>query len=92
MTVEDPAGPALRSRSATRRSSHEAVPGPARGTVVEVFRKGYSLKDRLLRPALVKVAKGDDGDESEAAGARYTDAARDPSSRCRSEQNEVDRG
>jgi molecular chaperone GrpE len=38
--------------------SHEAVPGFADGTVVEVFRKGYRLKDRLLRPALVKVAKG----------------------------------
>jgi len=34
---------------------------------VEVFRKGYSYKDRLLRPALVKVAKGE-GDES-GAGA-----------------------
>ena len=47
---------------------HEAVPGLAEGTVVEVFRKGYSYKDRLLRPALVKVAKakepsdGTDGD------------------------------
>ena len=29
----------------------------AEGTVVAVFRKGYALKDRLLRPALVKVAK-----------------------------------
>jgi len=27
---------------------------------VEVFRKGYRFKDRLLRPALVKVAKGGD--------------------------------
>ena len=38
--------------------SHEAVPGFAEGDVVEVLRKGYSFKDRLLRPALVKVAKG----------------------------------
>ena len=29
--------------------------------MVEVFRKGYRYQDRLLRPALVKVAKGDDG-------------------------------
>jgi molecular chaperone GrpE len=37
---------------------HEETPGFAEGTVVETFRKGYSFKDRLLRPALVKVAKG----------------------------------
>ena len=36
---------------------HEAVPGVPEGTVVAVLRKGYSYKDRLLRPALVKVAK-----------------------------------
>lgn len=41
--------------------SHENVPGHAEGTVVEVFGKGYTYKDRLLRPALVKVAKGEDG-------------------------------
>jgi molecular chaperone GrpE (heat shock protein) len=28
------------------------------GTVAEVFRKGYKYKDRLLRPALVKVSSG----------------------------------
>jgi molecular chaperone GrpE len=38
--------------------SHEPVPGQPEGTVVEVYRKGYALKDRLLRPALVKVAAG----------------------------------
>jgi molecular chaperone GrpE len=37
---------------------HEEAPGFADGTVVETFRKGYYFKDRLLRPALVKVAKG----------------------------------
>lgn len=36
---------------------HEIAPGVPAGTVVEAFRKGYSYKDRLLRPALVKVAK-----------------------------------
>ena len=41
--------------------SAEAVPGVAEGTVVEVFRKGYGYKGRLLRPALVKVAKGGAG-------------------------------
>jgi molecular chaperone GrpE len=41
--------------------SHEPSAGFADGTVVEVFRKGYSYKGRLLRPALVKVAKGGHG-------------------------------
>jgi molecular chaperone GrpE len=41
--------------------SHEPSAGFADGTVVEVFRKGYSYKGRLLRPALVKVAKGGPG-------------------------------
>ena len=44
--------------------AHEKVPGHAEGTVVEVFGKGYSFKDRLLRPALVKVAKGEDDPDS----------------------------
>jgi molecular chaperone GrpE len=47
---------------------HEAVPGFEEGTVVEVFRKGYTLHDRLLRPALVKVAKGDAPDEGTESG------------------------
>jgi len=38
--------------------AHEPAPGFPEGTVVEVYRKGYSYRDRLLRPALVKVAKG----------------------------------
>jgi molecular chaperone GrpE len=41
--------------------SHEPAAGFTDGTVVEVFRKGYSYKGRLLRPALVKVAKGAQG-------------------------------
>jgi molecular chaperone GrpE len=44
--------------------AHEKAPGHQEGTVVDVFGKGYSYKDRLLRPALVKVAKGDDDDDS----------------------------
>jgi molecular chaperone GrpE len=36
---------------------HEATPGFEIGTVAEVYRKGYTFKDRLLRPALVKVAR-----------------------------------
>jgi molecular chaperone GrpE len=37
--------------------AHEPVPGFKEGTVVEVYGKGYSYRDRLLRPSLVKVAK-----------------------------------
>jgi molecular chaperone GrpE len=40
---------------------HEPAEGFAAGTVAEVFRKGYTYKGRLLRPALVKVASGDAG-------------------------------
>jgi molecular chaperone GrpE len=37
--------------------THEVVPGHHEGEVVEEFRRGYKLGDRLLRPAMVKVAK-----------------------------------
>ena len=47
---------------------HEPVPGLAEGEVAEVFRKGYLFGERLLRPALVKVAKGDDPDDGHEGG------------------------
>ncbi len=59
IVAEDPTGGAFDPES-HQALSHEAVPGSADGTIVEVFRKGYRFKDRLLRPALVKVAKGDE--------------------------------
>lgn len=48
--------------------SHEPAPGQPEGTVVEVLGKGYSYKDRLLRPAMVTVAAGggEGGDDSGA--------------------------
>ena len=49
--------------------AHERVPGHDEGTVVEVFGKGYTYKERLLRPALVKVAKGPDDDSGGDPGA-----------------------
>lgn len=57
--------PALEDRFDPHR--HEAVDRVdtterEEGTVVEVLQKGYFLKDRLLRPALVKVAKRPDGE------------------------------
>jgi molecular chaperone GrpE len=50
--------------------SHEVVPGFEEGTIVEVYRKGCSLDGRLVRPALVRVAKAEpseDGDREEDA-------------------------
>ena len=41
----------------------------AAGTVVQVFQKGYLLNDRVLRPALVAVAKARDGTAAGPAGA-----------------------
>ena len=40
---------------------HEPAAGFEPGTVAEVYRKGFRYRDRLLRPALVKVASGDEG-------------------------------
>jgi molecular chaperone GrpE len=63
VTVEDPAGQPfdpLRHQAL----SHDPAPGVPEGTVVSVLRRGYSFRDRLLRPALVTVAKGSD-DETE---------------------------
>jgi molecular chaperone GrpE len=40
--------------------SQSDVPGVAPGTVTNVFQKGYLLNGRLLRPALVVVARHDD--------------------------------
>jgi molecular chaperone GrpE len=37
--------------------AHEAVEGRRDGEIIEEFRRGYLLGDRLLRPAMVKVAK-----------------------------------
>ena len=38
--------------------AHDSVEGHREGEVIEEFRRGYMLGDRLLRPAMVKVAKG----------------------------------
>jgi molecular chaperone GrpE len=57
VTVDDPKGrpfDPLRHQAL----SYDPAPGLADGTVVSVLRRGYSFRDRLLRPALVTVAKG----------------------------------
>ena len=38
--------------------SHEPAEGRREGEIVEEFRRGYMLGDRLLRASMVKVAKG----------------------------------
>ncbi|HEY5768901.1 MAG TPA: nucleotide exchange factor GrpE [Terrimicrobium sp.] len=38
--------------------AHEPSPGVAEGAVVRQLRKGFKLKDRLIRPASVVVSKG----------------------------------
>jgi molecular chaperone GrpE len=58
VTVEDPRGEPF-DPSRHQALVHEPAPGYADGTVVEVYNKGYTFKDRLLRPALVKVAKAE---------------------------------
>jgi molecular chaperone GrpE len=37
--------------------TYESSPGHAEGEVIEEVRRGYTLGERLLRPAMVKVAK-----------------------------------
>jgi molecular chaperone GrpE len=48
----------------------EDVAGFDKGMVADVFRNGYLFKDRLLRPALVKVASGppEEGEDAVDAG------------------------
>lgn len=38
--------------------SYEPAEGHRDGEIVEEFRRGYTIGDRLLRPSMVKVAKG----------------------------------
>ena len=38
--------------------THEHAEGRREGEIIEEFRRGYMLGDRLLRPSMVKVAKG----------------------------------
>jgi molecular chaperone GrpE len=68
VVIDDPLGRRFDPK-AHQALSHEPAPGHEEDTVVEVFRKGYSYKGRLLRPALVKVAKAGSpagGTDSEA--------------------------
>jgi molecular chaperone GrpE len=69
VTIEDPTGQPfdpLRHQAL----STEVDPGQPDGTVLEVFRKGYALRDRLLRPALVKVSEGAEDPEGASRGEK----------------------
>jgi molecular chaperone GrpE len=54
----DPVGAAFNPEHHQAMSAID-VPGAAPGSVVQVYQKGYLLNDRLLRPALVVVARDD---------------------------------
>lgn len=69
VTIEDPQGQPF-DPERHQALAHEHVPGFDEGTVVEVFRKGYALRDRLLRPALVKVAKAAEGASGASSGEK----------------------
>lgn len=56
LVTVDPTGQAFNPEQQQAISMVDA-PGVAPGTVVQVFQKGYVLNERLLRPALVVVAK-----------------------------------
>jgi molecular chaperone GrpE len=71
VSIDDPAGRPF-DPEVHQALAHEPAAGYEDGAVVEVFRKGYSLRGRLLRPALVKVAKGPSGDHDDS-GDRGSD-------------------
>lgn len=59
MSVVDPAGAPFNPEHHQAISQVDAPEGVAPGAVVTVFQKGYVLNERLLRPALVVVARND---------------------------------
>ncbi len=57
--------------------SYDEAPGHEDGTVVQVFAKGYFHRERLLRPALVQVARGAAPADAAAQPASATEPARE---------------
>ena len=49
----------ISTRTFTRRSRTSPPTGRRDGEVIEEFGRGYMLNDRMIRPAVVKVAKGE---------------------------------
>ena len=60
LSVVDPLGQAFDPDQHQAISQSEAGAGVVPGTVTQVFQKGYLLNSRLLRPALVVVARHED--------------------------------
>lgn len=56
LRIDDPTGRRFDPQFHQALSTEEA-PGVEEGTIVAVYRRGFLLGERLLRPALVKVAK-----------------------------------
>ncbi|MCK9909253.1 nucleotide exchange factor GrpE, partial [Microbacteriaceae bacterium K1510] len=52
-------------------------PDVAPGTIVQVYQEGYSLGDRVLRPAMVVVAKGGEKRSAEGKDASEPKASDD---------------
>jgi molecular chaperone GrpE len=67
LVVEDPTGTPF-DPSRHQALAHEVVPGADPGTVVETFRKTYLFRERLLRAALVRVAKEPEPSEAVEPG------------------------
>lgn len=59
LALLDPTGQSFNPEHHQAISQAEAPEGVAPGSVVQVFQKGYLLNERLLRPALVVVARQD---------------------------------
>ncbi len=59
LVLLDPAGQAFNPEHHQAISQVDPPAGVAPGAVVTVFQKGYLLNERLLRPALVVVARAD---------------------------------
>jgi len=64
VVVLDPAAGEAFDPTVHQALLHEPAPGFPEGSVAEVLRRGYSFGERLLRPALVKVAKSSDPEEA----------------------------
>jgi len=62
----DPAGQKFDPHQ--HQAMQAVVSDQAPGTVVTVFQKGYMINDRVLRPALVTVAKAADGGDAAGSG------------------------
>lgn len=74
LTIEDPRG-ARFDPQRHQALSYDDAPGHDDGTIVQVFGRGYFHKERLLRPALVQVARGAAPTEPESVAEAPTPRA-----------------